>query len=305
MREIIREKLTYFQRRRLMVIASKMNIRMRELIPELKEDVFKLHEDKQAYGIMLSTDTRIDDQIKNQVMSEFSREIANAVAFKNPFRKIAAEATSLIIWETPGAFQVMNESPYFKLTSGAISPMYIDGASEFTWPAFMNLISSFVQIELQMVLDEVDVVVGGEARGIPGASWVAKDLAKGTGIARKVIKEHGTGNSVEGGILPGDKIVLFEDLITNGASKEPFITNIRNAGAKVIAVVVVFDRKQGGEEFLREKFGVRLISITDIDIHLKVGLEYGYITLEEEQSIRNYLKDPRKWNNDRVSGKIS
>ena len=91
-------------------------------------------------------------------------------------------------------------------------------------------------------------------------------------------------------------------MITDGGSKGPFITNVRNAGAKVIAVFVIFDRKQGGERFLRDEFGVDLISLTDIDTHLKVGLEYGYITIEEEQSIQKYLEDPKKCNLDRNYG---
>lgn len=147
-----------------------------------------------------------------------------------------------------------------------------------------------------------DVIIGGESRGIPFATWIAKDMAKGTGIARKEIKAHGTKKGVEGGLLPGETAILVEDLITDGGSKEPFVKNIRGMGAEITDVLVVFDRKQGGKKFLKDKLGVELHSLTDIDVHLEVGLEYGYILPEEEKSIQEYLKDPKAWNIDRNYG---
>ena len=299
-----RKNLSYFQVRRLKNVASEMNQRVKQLVPGLEKDVFEvgiMSPDGMRHAVFASNLVKIDDEIVKQVLSEFSEDTMSALEFVNPFRDLVATATSRVIWETRGAFLVDNEDPKI-LKNQTKSPMYIDGAALFTSPAFMNLISSFVQIELEMVLGKVDVIVGGETRGIPFASWIAKDLAIGTGIARKVIKDYGTGKGVDGGILPGDIVVLLEDLITDGGSKGPFIVNIRNAKAEVAAVVVVFDRKQGGEQYLREEFGVELISLTNIDTHLEVGLKYGYITKKEYNSIKDYLADPKKWNLDRDYG---
>jgi len=297
-----RKELTDFQKRRLGHVALAMNTRLRDLIPGLEKDVFMvggMSPDGMRYAIFPDNSAGVQDgKAIERVLAEFSKDTMSALKFVNPFRDLVAIAISLVIWETHGAFLV-DDKKHKILKNKTRSPIYVDGAAIFTSPPFMNLISAFVQIEIQMALSEVDVIVGGEARGIPLATWIAKDLAKGTGIARKVIKNYGTGLGVDGGILPGDQVVLVEDLINDGGSKGPFIVNIRNAGAEVVAVIVVFDRKQGGEQYLREEFGVELISLTDIDIHLKVGLEYGYITKEEEASIRNYLADPKKWNLDR------
>ena len=293
-------RLTSFQTRRLRAVAEEMNIRARELVPELTEDVFGVGTGGSG-GYYAIGASGIESDIEMKIKKEFNAKIDKALLFVNPFRDIVAIATSRVIWETRGAFLVDDENHKI-LKNRTRSPIYVDGAAVFTSPAFMNLISSFVQIELEMVLDKVDVIVGGETRGIPFASWIAKDLAIGTGIARKVIKDYGTGKGVDGGILPGDIVVLLEDLINDGGSKGPFIVNIRNARAKVAAVIVVFDRKQGGERYLRDEFGVELISLTDIDTHLEVGLKDGYITKSEYNSIQKYLADPKKWNLDRKYG---
>lgn len=293
-------RLTYFQTRRLYAVAEGMNNRARELVPGLTKDVFEVGTGGSG-GYYAIGASGIESDIEEKIKAEFNAKIEKALLFVNPFRDLVAIATSQVIWETHGAFLVDNKDPKI-LKNKTKSPIYIDGAAVFTSPAFMNLISSFVQIELEMVLGKVDVIVGGETRGIPFASWIAKDLAIGTGIARKVIKDYGTGKGVDGGILQGDIVVVLEDLVNDGGSKGPFITNIRNAGAEVAAVIVVFDRKQGGEQYLREEFGVELISLTNIDIHLEVGLKDGYISEEEYNSIKDYLADPKKWNLDRDYG---
>ena len=293
-------RLSEFQVRNLIAVAEEMNNRARELIPGLTGDIFKAApEGNESYYAISAAS--IEPKIGMKIKKEFNAKIDKALLFVNPFRELVAVATSLLLWEARGAFLVNNEKPKI-LKNKTKSPIYIDGAALYAEPAFMNMISSFVEIEFAMVLGKVDIILGGEARGIPFASWIANNLSIATGIVRKIIKDYGTSQGVDGGILRGDEVVIFEDLITDGRSKGPFITNVRNAGAKVVAVFVVFDRKQGGEEFLREEFGVDLISLTDIDTHLKVGLEYGYITAEEERSIQEYLKDPKKWNLDRNYG---
>ena len=100
----------------------------------------------------------------------------------------------------------------------------------------------------------------------------------------------------------GEVCVIVEDLITDGGSKGPFIENLRNMGAIVNDVIVLFDRKQGGEKYLADKYGVQLHSLTDIKIHIEVGEKFGFITPKEAENIRSYLADPKKWNLDRDYG---
>jgi len=234
-----------------------------------------------------------DIQRLTRIHSEYETKIQAALDFVNPFDKIAAEAVSLALWETREAFLVNDKG--IRMASGLLSPFYIDNAIFFAHPYFMNSISAFAQIVIQTIIGEIEGVIGGESRGVPFATWLAKDINKGTGIARKAIKEHGTKKAVEGSIKPGDRILLIEDLITDGKSKEVFIENIRNEGAEVVGILVVFDREQGGPKHIKDKFGIDVHALTNISTHLEVGVRYGYITREQKLSIEKYREDPIHW----------
>ncbi|MCK5084036.1 MAG: hypothetical protein KAQ64_00065 [Candidatus Pacebacteria bacterium] len=286
-------------------VITEMNTEIRRRIPGLNVDVYEFHNDEQAYGIMFFSE-RLNDlvsgtEILEEINQDFAEKISRSVEFKNPFANIGRRAVSLAIWVTPDVFLVDNEDPW-TIKNHTKSPIYIDGGALTSWADIMNLMSAFAQVEIQRAMEEFDILIGGETRGIAIATWIANDLFKGVGVARKVVKEYGTGQGIEGKIRPGEVCILVEDLITDGGSKGVFIQNIRNAGAIINDVIVIFDRKQGGEQYLAERWDVRLHSLTDIDTHLEVGVEYGYITEEEAESIKKYLEDPKEWNLKRKYG---
>lgn len=295
--------LTEFQRRRLRLVAKKMNMRIRELAPHLKNlpDVFQAcvkpgDGDENTYAILPDYDISLDQDEINIVLREFDAEIQGALKFVNPLRKRASKLVSAMMWQVPGLFKVESRYPYFTLKNKSLSPIYFDLGVLISWPGFMNLVSSLSQIEIDMTLGRVDIIIGGESRGIPFSTWLSEMMNQSTGFARKEIKAYGTKQGVEGCIIPDDFAVIMEDMITDGGSKEIFIENVKNAGGVVIAVIVIFDRKQGGEEFLEEKYGIPLISLTDIYTFLEVGLEDGELSKEEYGIIMDYLDNPVEWN---------
>ena len=297
MKEIDWFNLSYFQQRRILAAITAMNKAAKNEIPALTGDAFSLHRDKQAAGLMFNTGVAgISDNLQtlNRICTEHEKEIQVALEYVNPFRKIAAEAVSLALWETREAFLVNNKG--IRMASGLLSPFYIDNAILFAHPYFMNMISAFAQIEILTTMGKIDGIIGGESRGIPFSTYIAKDLAIGTGIARKALKDHGTKKGIEGSIKPGDRIVIGEDLITDGRSKRPFIEHARREGAIVVAIIVVVDREQGGPEYVKEEYGVDVHTLTNMTTHLEVGMRHGFITEEEKQSMNEYRKDPVKWN---------
>ncbi len=296
MKEIDWYTLSYFQQRGLLAIIAEMNKVAKNRIPDLAINAFDLIRDSQAAGIILNPRVnggREDIQVLNRIRVEFDEKLQSALEFINPFRPIAAEAVSLALWRTMEAFLVKDEG--IILASGLLSPFYIDNAILFAHPYFMNTISSFAEIEIQTTMGEVDGIIGGESRGVPFATLIANRVNKGTGIARKAIKDHGTKKGVEGSIKPGDRIVIIEDLITKGDSKGAFIDDIQREGAKVVAILVVFDREQGGPQYIKEKYGIEVVSLTNITTHLEVGVRYRHITEKQKQSIEKYREDPNNW----------
>jgi len=72
-------------------------------------------------------------------------------------------------------------------------------------------------------------------------------------LVRKESKSHGTQKLVEGPLKKGVEVALMEDVITTGGSVYQAIQTVENFGAKVIKVLAVVDREEGGVKFLEEK----------------------------------------------------
>jgi orotate phosphoribosyltransferase len=67
-------------------------------------------------------------------------------------------------------------------------------------------------------------------------------------MVRKEAKQHGTGKLVEGPVQPGMSCVIVEDVITSGGSALKAAAAARDYGLKVIGVLGVIDRLEGGQE---------------------------------------------------------
>lgn len=144
----------------------------------------------------------------------------------------------------------------FTLASGRKSDYYIDGRIASLHPEGAYYIGSiFLDWCIELGADAVGGLTLG-ADPIVGAvvtlSHLAKKPIRGF-IVRKKQKEHGTGKLVEGEILEGDTVVIVEDVVTTGASAFDAVEAAKKAGAKVIAVLAVVDREEGGAKaFVKE-----------------------------------------------------
>ena len=196
-----------------------------------------------------------------------------------------------------GAVRVSTGEP-FNLASGNFSPIYIDCRALLSDAPAMDLVCAFIHWIVQNRSLDFDVVAGGESAGIPFGAQVAARLAKPTAYVRKGTKGYGTKGLVEGNIPVGSRVLLVEDLITDGGSKLGFVAGLRDAGMQVEDCIVVFDRLQGGMQLMARN-SVRLHSLTDLDQTLEVGQECGVISGGSLHSVRTYLLDPKAWHESR------
>lgn len=188
----------------------------------------------------------------------------------------------------------MSDAKPFRLTSGNMSPIYIDCRLLISYPEMRDLITGFAHWFYKSKGLHADYIAGGETAGISYAAWLAERLNKPFVYVRKQPKKHGTSSQIEGELKPRSVVLLYEDLITNGESKLNFLQGIRNAGANVKDCIVVFDRQQGGEGAL-SMHGVLLYSLTNLKTALDLGREYDYISNEEFDSVKEYLCNRRLW----------
>jgi orotate phosphoribosyltransferase len=199
------------------------------------------------------------------------------------------------------SIQVYKQNP-FVFVSGRISPVYIDCRKLLSFPAEREYIVNALakKAETDIGGENIDVVAGGETAGIPYASFVAHLIKKPMIYIRKQPKGYGGTKQIEGILEAGKRVLLVEDLITDGLSKLRFNIGIRGAGAKMTHCLCVFDyasdrlNQHEGKETLA-KNDIQLQVLANWDDVLDTGTSRRYFTAEQKEQITEFLRDPENW----------
>src|SRR5262249_53984489 len=141
-----------------------------------------------------------------------------------------------------GAIAFYKERP-FVFVSGRISPVYIDCRRLLSFPEEREAIIAEMARKADSAIgrDAIDVVAGGEPAGIPYAALVSQKLGKPMIYIRKQPKGYGGTKQIEGILEANKRVLLVEDLITDGMSKLRFNIGIRGAGSKMTDCLCVFE----------------------------------------------------------------
>ena len=179
----------------------------------------------------------------------------------------------------------------FKLTSGKMSPYYIDLRIIPSFPdAFEKICDCFVEfIRSEIGLGNVDRIAGIPVAGIPFASVVAFNLKKPFLYVRKGARFHGRERRIEGIIAPGNRVLLMDDLVTTGLSLQKAERAIMAEGGVVTDAVVLIDRQEGGREKLA-KTGVKLHALLNITEIVSTLHELGMIDQDQLKTILKQVK---------------
>lgn len=196
---------------------------------------------------------------------------------------------------------VYKDKPYV-FVSGRISPVYIDCRKLLSFATEREYIVNALaeKAETEIGLDNIDVVAGGETAGIPYAAFVSHLIKKPMIYIRKQPKGYGGTKQIEGILEPGKRVMLVEDLITDGLSKLRFNIGIRGAGAKMTTCLCVFDYasdrlKQHEGKINLAKNDIALQVLANWDDVLDAGLAKNYFTEEQKHQIVDFLQDPENW----------
>src|SRR5476649_760635 len=162
------------------------------------------------------------------------------MAPKIPDKKTMAELTATMYLDV-GAVRFMEDKPFI-FTSGWASPVYNDCRWLISFPNVRSTLMDFAvaTITRDIGRDNIDAVAGGETAGIPFAAWVADRLNLPMQYVRKKPKGFGRNAQIEGHLVPGQRVLLVEDLTTDGRSKVNFCNALREAGATVEHIFVIF-----------------------------------------------------------------
>lgn len=211
-------------------------------------------------------------------------------------QKQAGLVTARILLEI-GAVNFRPEEPY-TLTSGWNSPVYIDMRRVISFPRARSKITelSAAAITRGVGFESVDAIAGGETAGIPYAAWISDNLSLPMLYVRKKAKGFGRNAQIEGHFRDGDRVLLVEDLASDGASKVNFCQALRSAGATVSHTFVVFFYGvfPGAMKTL-EEIGVDMLYLANWWDVLQVAEQDGYFDKPALDEVRKFLHDPISW----------
>ena len=152
-----------------------------------------------------------------------------------------AEQTARIIVEHD-AFYIRTAGDPFFFTSGWASPLFIDCKKLISFPDARN---DLIELSLDFIageigLENIDSVAGCELAGVPFAAMISDRIERPLVIVRKQGKGFGRLAQFEGHFDPGSKVLLVDDLATDGISKLAFRAALERAEAEVTWTFVLF-----------------------------------------------------------------
>lgn len=196
-----------------------------------------------------------------------------------------------------GAITFNAETP-FTHASGKQAPTYVDCRKLISFPRIRSTLMDFLTVTImrEAGFEAFDNIAGGETAGIPFAALVAERMALPMTYVRKKPKGYGKNARIEGMMTEGQRVLLVEDLTTDGGSKLSFVDAIRETGATCSATAVIFYYGifEGVEKSLSDH-GVQLLHLCtwwDVLEEAKKRKAYDSATLDEVEA---YLRDPAGW----------
>ena len=180
----------------------------------------------------------------------------------------------------------------FTWASGIKSPIYCDNRLTLSDTQVRNDVENGLAQLIKEHYPEAEVLMGTSTAGIAHAAITATILDLPMGYVRSGAKDHGRGNQIEGKLLPGQKVVVVEDLISTGGSCIEVVNVLREAGADVLGIVSIFTygMKKGLERLAAAE--VKNVSLCDLDTLVEVAAEKAYIEPADKDRLIQFRNNP-------------
>lgn len=193
-----------------------------------------------------------------------------------------------------GAVKFSPQNP-FTYASGLKGPIYCDNRLILSHVEFRDqVIQSFIDVILENKLT-FDHLGGIATAGIPHAAFVADRMKRSMVYVRPKAKDHGRKNQVEGFYKAGDKVLLFEDLVNQGASLEDSMAGLNGAELKCDGCLCVVDYEMAGAKERLRNLSIQLFSLTDFTSLTMAAFELNLINQDGLNLLREWHADPKAW----------
>ncbi|WP_373495687.1 orotate phosphoribosyltransferase [Aquiflexum sp.] len=193
----------------------------------------------------------------------------------------------------------LQPSKPFTWASGWKSPIYCDNRLSLSYPAVRTFIKLCLSQAVKEHFPTAESIAGVATAGIPQGALLADELNLPFIYVRSKPKDHGMKNMIEGKVIPGQKVVVVEDLVSTGGSSLKAVVDLKTAGFEVLGMVAIFTY---GFEIAKQNFeeaGVKLICLSDYSAMLPQALANDYIDDNTLASLVEWRKDPASWKPDK------
>ena len=180
----------------------------------------------------------------------------------------------------------------FTWASGIKSPIYCDNRLTLSDTQVRDDVENGLATLIREHYPQAEVLMGTSTAGIAHAAITATILNLPMGYVRSGAKDPGRGNQIEGKLLPGQKVVVVEDLISTGGSCIEVVNVLREAGADVLGIVSIFTygMKKGLERLAAAE--VKNVSLCDLDTLVEVAAEKAYIEPADKDRLIQFRNNP-------------
>lgn len=183
----------------------------------------------------------------------------------------------------------------FTWASGWNSPIYTDNRKTLSYPELRTMI----KLELARTIIErfgvPDAIAGVATGAIAQGALIADLLGVPYAYVRSTPKDHGLENMIEGNLMPGQKVIIVEDLISTGNSSLKAAEAVRAAGCEVVGMVAIFSYQFPVAEMAFAKAGITLVTLSNYSAMLEEAVACNYITDSMAETLRQWREDPENW----------
>jgi len=211
-----------------------------------------------------------------------------------PYSAVSQEAARILLDTRSVLF---NAREPFTYTSGRKGPVYVDCRRLISFPEARATLMDAAAEMISHSCGHLDFVAGGETAGIPYAAFISERLNLPMLYVRKKPKGFGRMAQIEGCMdEEARKVILVEDLQTDGGSKKVFVDALRAAGAVVEHAFVIFHYGifPASEQNMKA-MGLKLHALCTWWDVLEAARKGKYFDAETLAEVESYLKNPQGW----------
>lgn len=180
----------------------------------------------------------------------------------------------------------------FTWASGIKSPIYCDNRLTLSDVSVRQDVEQGLAETIQREYPDVEILMGTSTAGIAHAAITATLLNLPMGYVRGGAKDHGRQNQIEGKLLPGQKVVIVEDLISTAGSCIEVAQVLRQAGTEVLGIVSIFTYGMQKSLDCLHEAGLTNHSLSNLDTLVEVAAAEGYIADSDKQRLIRFRNNP-------------